>query len=95
MPSTPDRRQTIGHKPEEPEGHSVGFIPIGEEDEFVVISAHDAVVPDGIAGIRLDDIGGIAGTVRLVLGVDNGIVLREEVGEKVCLLQALQRDLLL
>ena len=61
----------VRHDLNGPGAHSVGCIHIGGEDEFVVISVHGVVVPKGIAGIRLDDIGGIAEAVRIILGVDN------------------------
>ena len=67
---------------------------MGIVDEFIVISAHIVVVPEGIAGMRFNDIGVGAEAVRVVFGVDNGVVLREKVGEKVSFLQAIQRDLL-
>ena len=43
--------------------------------------------------MRFNDIGVGAEAVRVVFGVDNGVVLREKVGEKVSFLQALQRDI--
>ena len=67
--------EPFGHNLDGPGGHPVRFIRVGIVDEFIIISAHIVVVPEGIAGIRFNDIGVGAEAVRVVLGVDNGIVL--------------------